>query len=179
VTQGGSMASGNRLAVFAIMAIAMSLGVGLLLWVSIELAIFAGVEGFVDPPRPKPAAPAPAEAPAPVPPPPPPPVFKIPKGKTVVELSRPFERFGFAAVARFWSPQAELPGADSPDDLERSKVLLYENETLLGPPHSLHGDVGKLGEGRYSHWVVQGLIFSASDNSDPNTNGRHYWAVEP
>jgi hypothetical protein len=30
--------------------------------------------------------------------------------------------------------------------------------------------------GRYSHWC-DGLIFSTSDNSDPNTNKRRYGIV--
>jgi hypothetical protein len=104
---------------------------------------------------------------------------KRPVGKTVVELRRPFERFGFAALARFWSPKKELSGADDPHDTGHSKVLLYENETLLGPPHSYYRDVGELGEGRYAHLKGLGFVFSASDNTDPNTNHRHYWAVLP
>jgi hypothetical protein len=69
--------------------------------------------------------------------------------------------------------------ADSTSDNKRSPVLLYENDHLLGPAHSLHADIGKLGRGRYSHWTDWGFIFSTSDNSDPNTNGRAYWAVVP
>jgi hypothetical protein len=103
-----------------------------------------------------------------------------PKGRTVVRLSKPFERFGAGAVAHRWMPVAEqLDGADSADDLERSSVLLYEGAKLLGPPHSLHSDIATLGHGRYSHWQGQGIVFSASDNSDPNSNGRPYWAVVP
>jgi len=44
--------------------------------------------------------------------------------------------------------------------------------------HAIHGDIAKQGNGRYSHWG-NSLVFSASDNSDPNTNGRSYWVVQP
>jgi len=44
--------------------------------------------------------------------------------------------------------------------------------------HTIHGDIAKQGSGRYSHWG-NSLVFSASDNSDPNTNGRSYWVVQP
>jgi hypothetical protein len=108
-----------------------------------------------------------------------PPAVRRPKGTRVVELRRPFERFGFAALARYWSPNLEMPGADDPHDTGHSEVLLYENETLLGPPHSFYRDVGELGQGRYAHLKGLGFAFSASDNSDPNTNNRHYWAVVP
>src|ERR1700733_7951883 len=43
----------------------------------------------------------------------------------------------------------------------RSPVLLCEDGKLLGPAHSLHQDVRKLGRGRYSHWR-EFLLFSAS-----------------
>jgi hypothetical protein len=49
----------------------------------------------------------------------------------------------------------------------------------------LHDDIRALGGGRYSHWIgsdqgtpdgvlESSLYFSASDNSDPNENGRRY-----
>jgi hypothetical protein len=69
--------------------------------------------------------------------------------------------------------------ADSNDDNFHSPVLLYENDHLLGPAHSDHASIGKLGLGRYSHWTGAPFVFSTSDNTDPNTNGRAYWAVIP
>jgi hypothetical protein len=79
----------------------------------------------------------------------------------------------FAAMARdvFFSGDA-----DSVDNNERSTLLLYEDDRLLGPAHSTHADIAKLGMGRFSHWRNNGsvIIFSSSDNSDPNTNGRIY-----
>jgi hypothetical protein len=72
-----------------------------------------------------------------------------------------------------------LPLADDKPDAQHSPVLLYENDRPLGPAHSLPADIEHLGGGRYSYLKGNGLVFSTSDNSDPNNNGRHYWAVLP
>lgn len=56
----------------------------------------------------------------------------------------------------------------------KSGLLLYEDGKVLGPPRSLHADIRTKGGGRYSHWTATALYFSASDNSDPRTNGRRY-----
>jgi hypothetical protein len=94
-----------------------------------------------------------------------------------------FERLGdsrHAVVAHTWVPKgARLGEADSEVDYERSSVMLYEDDKPLGPPHSSHADIMKLGRGRFSHWRGQGFVFSSSDNSDPMTNGRLYRAVQP
>ncbi len=55
-----------------------------------------------------------------------------------------------------------------------SQLLLFEDGRPLGPPHSPHADIREKGGGRYSHWTRETLYFSASDNSDPRTNGRTY-----
>jgi hypothetical protein len=103
-------------------------------------------------------------------------------GKEVAVL-RGFERLGdsrHAVVAHSWFPRgARLGEADSEDDNERSRVLIYEDDKPLGPPHSPHADIAGLGMGRFSHWRGQGFVFSSSDNSDPATNGRSYRAVVP
>ncbi|WP_183564205.1 pectate lyase family protein [Mucilaginibacter sp. SP1R1] len=54
-----------------------------------------------------------------------------------------------------------------------STLLLYENGVQLKPAHSYHDDIRNLGKGRYSHWGTT-LYFSASDNTNPATNGRKY-----
>jgi hypothetical protein len=69
--------------------------------------------------------------------------------------------------------------SDTETDQQRSPILLYENDQLLGPPHSKHYDIELKGHGRFSHWMDGNMIFSTSDNSDPNSNGRAYWAVKP
>ena len=106
-----------------------------------------------------------------------------PTGKTVVRIFRPFEKFGassYAVIAHEWTTQGSLEDiADSADDNQRSPVLIYENGRQLGPAHSKHADIASLGMGRYSHWRGLSYVISATDNSDPNTNGRFYWAVVP
>jgi hypothetical protein len=72
-----------------------------------------------------------------------------------------------------------LPLEDEKAEAQHSPVLLYENDKPLGPAHSLPADIERLGGGRYAQLKGQGLIFSTSDNSDPNNNGRHYWVVAP
>ena len=60
-----------------------------------------------------------------------------------------------------------------------SQLLVFEDGRPLGPAHSVHADIRDQGEGRYSHWTREGLYFSASDNTDPRTNGREYRVVYP
>ena len=106
-------------------------------------------------------------------------VDPMPNGKLVIKLQRPFEVFDGMkmAVVHYLDVLAVL--ADKPGNLNRSPIVLYENGRALGPAHSNHGDIARLGEGRYSHWKSQGMVFSSSDNTNPNTNGRQYWAVLP
>lgn len=56
-----------------------------------------------------------------------------------------------------------------------SGLMLLEDGKPLSAPQSMHADVRTLGKGRFSHWGNQ-ILFSASDNSDPNKNGRTYVA---
>jgi hypothetical protein len=107
------------------------------------------------------------------------PLSFIPSGKIVIPLQRPFETFegSHMAVAHSDDPLAEL--ADDADNQDRSPIVLYEDDHPLGPAHSSHTDIARLGGGRYSHWKTQGMVFSSSDNSDPNANGRRYWSVLP
>ena len=78
-----------------------------------------------------------------------------PKGKKVVRLYRPYEKFlsERAVIAHEWTTNQSLDDiADSADNNERSPVLIYENDHLLGPPHSNHREIAELGMGRYSHY---------------------------
>ncbi len=63
--------------------------------------------------------------------------------------------------------------SDDKDDPRRAESRLFEDGEPLGPARSLHADVAGIGMGHYSHWKKQ-LHFSASDNSDPRSNGRSY-----
>lgn len=66
-----------------------------------------------------------------------------------------------------------LGRGDEVGEWTRSRLQLYENETALGPAHCLHVRIRRRGLGAFSHWQSR-LIFSTSDNSDPNLNGRQY-----
>jgi hypothetical protein len=63
--------------------------------------------------------------------------------------------------------------ADSQPQQENSTLMIYEDGRPLGPAHSQHDNIRKMGEGRFSHWE-EALYFSTSDNTDPNNNGRKY-----
>jgi hypothetical protein len=65
------------------------------------------------------------------------------------------------------------PLGDTPESPTRSPFILCENGRPLGPAHTKFEDVRAFGQGRYAHWGGV-LIFSASDNSDPNSNNRTY-----
>jgi hypothetical protein len=84
-----------------------------------------------------------------------------------------FGEFGFVADV----PQLNT-FSDSVDHPTRSHVIVYEDGHPLGPPHSLHAEIATLGRGRFSHWG-DAIAFSTSDNTDPNSNGRRYWATLP
>ncbi|MGA9855070.1 MAG: sulfotransferase [Gammaproteobacteria bacterium] len=69
---------------------------------------------------------------------------------------------------------SEIVGiADDIGQWRRSPLRLFEDGRPLGPAHSLHCWIRDPGTGRYSHWQER-LLFTASDNSNPNTNGREY-----
>jgi hypothetical protein len=60
-----------------------------------------------------------------------------------------------------------------------STMRFFEDGKQLGPAHAVHVDIRNAGAGRFSHWKTA-LYFSASDNSDPRTNGRKYeWQIIP
>jgi hypothetical protein len=87
------------------------------------------------------------------------------KSETGNAYSAPVQIESYIFVAR----------SDSNANPERSKLLLYENGKILGPAHTLHDIIRQEGRGTYSHWNKQ-VLFSASDNSDPRSNGRAYSA---
>jgi hypothetical protein len=91
-----------------------------------------------------------------------------------VELKPPFERQNGYAY------EAEVPAlqnvADDSDSPHRSTLVVCEDERVLGPSHSPHAVVRQSGKGSFSHWRNY-LLFSSSDNSDPNSNGHRYRAV--
>lgn len=77
-----------------------------------------------------------------------------------------------------WQAESDQPGGE-----RRSTLVLYEDGRPLTPAHQSHERVRAAGGGAYSHWGSQ-LLFSASDGSDPRTNGRQYraeqrWQIHP
>jgi hypothetical protein len=59
-----------------------------------------------------------------------------------------------------------------------SRIQLYENELPLPHGHTYNHDVIRTeGSGAYSHWSGT-IYFSATDNSDPRSNGRRYTYAE-
>lgn len=91
--------------------------------------------------------------------------------QSLVPLTGPFtHRAGHAY-------QAPLPqyasSSDDPQYPRRSKLMLYEDGEPVGFAHQTHVDIERHGAGRYAHWR-DGLVFSATDNTDPNSNGRRY-----
>ena len=106
--------------------------------------------------------------------------FDPPRFAEKIVLERPFREFLNSEFAVIAIDTMFSGSADSADNNDRSNVDLYEDGKLLGPAHSVHADIGKLGQGRFSHWRLNYsvFLFSSSDNSDPRTNGRNYWAVK-
>ena len=106
-----------------------------------------------------------------------------PVGKSILERVRqPFahERACCYVYSSIFPVTASSNGHE-----QRSRLVLFEDGRLLGPANSAHDEIRALGMGRYSHWtgstpltpdglVESSLYFSASDNSNPNENGRRY-----
>ncbi|CAA7619670.1 hypothetical protein MTBSS4_250045 [Magnetospirillum sp. SS-4] len=87
-------------------------------------------------------------------------------------MRRPFHHDGgFNWIAT--SPGLE--SGDTPEQPNRSSVILYEDGSPLAESHAPHAHIRTQGGGRYSHWGRE-IHFSSSDNSDPNANGRDYLA---
>ena len=63
--------------------------------------------------------------------------------------------------------------SDSLDHSDASSMRLLEDGLRLGPAHSMHARIAEVGVGAYSHWG-DAVYFSASDNSDPRSNGNAY-----
>jgi hypothetical protein len=95
------------------------------------------------------------------------------------DLSGPFQHdVGFAyAVNELGAPRFPLSlvfesHSDSAEAPNVSRLILLEDGRKL-KGQQLHVNIRKTGNGAFSHWQ-RGLIFSASDNSNPNANSRLY-----
>lgn len=63
--------------------------------------------------------------------------------------------------------------SDSFDHPDASSARILEDGARLGAAHSMHALIAEVGAGAYSHWGNT-VYFSASDNSDPRSNGKTY-----
>lgn len=98
-----------------------------------------------------------------------------PKGKRIT-LKKPYPpNRGFAYIAHVTGLEQISDSIGRP---RRSPVVLCEMGHILGPPHTVHEEIRQLGQGRFSHWSTY-IVFSSSDNSDPNSNGREYLVILP
>ena len=79
----------------------------------------------------------------------------------------------------YTTPLGNYYGGDGLKGMPDSTLRLVEDGKELGPAHVPHVDIRAKGNGRFSHWNTT-IYFSASDNSDPRTNGRKYtWQITP
>jgi SAM-dependent methyltransferase len=79
---------------------------------------------------------------------------------------------GFAYIAGTCRPELSSHRVPSPAH------VLEDGVPLSGPGNDLHDNIRNLGEGRFSFWH-DAVYFSASDNTDPRTNGRRYEIAFP
>ncbi len=71
-----------------------------------------------------------------------------------------------------------LQNGDTADDTLKSKLILFEDGLPLRQRHEHHSTIIRVGRGAYSHWERH-ILFSTSDNTDPNKNQRLYsYAVD-
>ncbi len=61
---------------------------------------------------------------------------------------------------------------------ERSPIFVFENGRQLASPHAAHDHIAWYGRGRFAHWN-NSIYISATDNTNPNTNGRDYELFDP
>lgn len=76
---------------------------------------------------------------------------------------------GYAYHINYPLPQI----GDSNEYPTASTLRLFENGVELGPAHTAYREICTYGKGRFVHWGTK-LYFSASDNTNPATNGRKY-----
>jgi hypothetical protein len=80
--------------------------------------------------------------------------------------------FSYGITQNFGTP------GDSVSQPTVSVLRVFENGQELGPAHSIHANIRQLGQGRFSHWGTD-LYLSATNNSDPRTNGKTYTYCVP
>ena len=104
---------------------------------------------------------------------PPKPGALLMSGATLFGTDKSKHMFLYRGPSGLWALE------DSDPQSQRSPVIVYENDTALGPAYSPHHMIEEIGLGRYAHWKDFGIMFSSSDNTDLRYNGRNYWIAIP
>jgi len=60
------------------------------------------------------------------------------------------------------------PEGDSSEEPQRSSLRLFESGREVGPAHSIHDEIRKLGSGRYSHWGDRLYLSAAAPGAWPD-----------
>jgi len=109
-----------------------------------------------------------------------------PPGRVVIPLTRPYwHEGGFAyrvdhLTKEEASKLSNIPGNDPANEQDStSPIQIYEDGNKIGLGHRSFSEISTVGLGRFGHWRERHIIFSSSDNTDPRSNGRRYWAVVP
>lgn len=82
-----------------------------------------------------------------------------------------------------YSNHAYIYDFDFPEAVE--DPAFYENDVRIGHAHASVAEIADIGNGRHDFRELnpvnhlRGILFSTSDNSNPNTNGRLYRVYNP
>jgi predicted O-methyltransferase YrrM len=103
-----------------------------------------------------------------------------PARRQLASFSAPFDHYG----GHCYSAMVTCAGADCSGYGQRSRARLFEGDTEIGPAHTVHDLIARNGGGAFSLWADKEVeawelyrcrvYLSATDNSDPNRNGRVY-----
>jgi hypothetical protein len=112
--------------------------------------------------------------------------------RSYVPIPRPPEVAGKAVL--IYPPLQQWPGVTNAatvrdrqglfdDDVPSNQLEIWENNKKLGPAQSNLNEIVNVGFGRYLIEPGRGfgrwITFATSDNTNPTTNNRIYWLVEP
>jgi hypothetical protein len=92
--------------------------------------------------------------------------------------------YGYVVASRIPQENADTPANNNSSTLRLFELWPDGSAKELGPAHSMHSEIRAFGGGRFSHWHETTnnsyyIFFSASDATDPRSNGRRYLAVQP
>ena len=99
--------------------------------------------------------------------------YRPPTVSRTLELRAMAPAGGVAYVAHVGALSRKILVVPSDEEPGGSRMQLTEDGRPLGPANSGHDRIRAGGHGQYSHWGEH-VYFSASDNSDPRSNGRRY-----